>query len=457
MEILTDRYRCRADHLAPVSLSLVSSSRFGFFRFGPEAVCFGSCAGLDPERDPGGFLPNAEPGVRINGSISLPFDPATVIESLRLERYAHILSGLADPASRSILRDIYYQMRPLLGVPLRRQMQRLYLRGWKRITFPKWPVDTSVETIHERLLALQMKAGNLNKLPFVWFWPKGSPSCTIVTHDVEDSRGLTFSHDLMDLNDRFGIKSSFQVVPEKRYPVPWSVLAHIRARGFEVNVHDLDHDGRLFSDHETFLQRAKRINQHGREFKSKGFRSAIMYRNADWLEALDFSYDMSFPNVAHLDPQRGGCCTVMPYFIGKILELPLTTIQDYSLFEILNDYSTRLWEQQIEIIRRKNGLMSFLVHPDYIIDKRPRSVYEQLLAMLADLRARGETWIALPSEVADWWRARSEMRLVESGSGWRIEGPESHRARLAFAVLHGDQLVYELAADERAVPYTLGA
>ena len=53
---------------------------------------------------------------------------------------------------------------------------------------------------------------------------------------------------------------------------------------------------------------------------------------------------MSVPNVAHLEPQRGGCCTVMPYFVGDVLELPLTTIQDYSLFHILGDYSTTLWK-----------------------------------------------------------------------------------------------------------------
>jgi len=46
--------------------------------------------------------------------------------------------------------------------------------------------------------------------------------------------------------------------------------------------------------------------------------------------------NMSVPNVGHLDAQLGGCCTVMPFYIGDILELPLTTTQDYSLFNILN-------------------------------------------------------------------------------------------------------------------------
>jgi hypothetical protein len=111
---------------------------------------------------------------------------------------------------------------------------------------------------------------------------------------------------------------------------------------------------------------------------------------------------MSIPNTAHLDPQRGGCCTVLPYSIGKILELPLTTTQDYSIFNILNDYSILLWEEQISLIREKYGLISFIIHPDYVIDRGARSVYEKLLQHLSGLRAQGQTWIALPGEVAEW-------------------------------------------------------
>ena len=39
---------------------------------------------------------------------------------------------------------------------------------------------------------------------------------------------------------------------------------------------------------------------------SRGFRSGAMYRRQDWFADLEFSYDMSIPNVAHLEPQRGG-------------------------------------------------------------------------------------------------------------------------------------------------------
>ena len=167
-----------------------------------------------------------------------------------------------------------------------------------------------------------------------------------------------------------------------------------------------------------------------------------MYREQGWFEAFEFSYDMSVPNAAHLEPQRGGCCTVMPYFVGDILELPLTTVQDYSLFHILNDYSTTLWKEQIRLIRQHHGLISVITHPDYLVGRREREVYVELLRHLAELRERDGLWMALPGEINRWWRNRQQMTLVASGDGWRIEGPDSDRARVAYATLEDDRLVY---------------
>ncbi len=113
-----------------------------------------------------------------------------------------------------------------------------------------------------------------------------------------------------------------------------------------------------------------KINAYGAEFRAEGFRAAVLYRKQLWYDALQFAFDMSVPNVATYDPQRGGCCTVMPYFLGEILELPVTMSQDYTLFNILDDYSIDLWKQQLEMLVRKNGLISCIVHPDYIIEAK---------------------------------------------------------------------------------------
>ena len=170
----------------------------------------------------------------------------------------------------------------------------------------------------------------------------------------------------------------------------------------------------------------------------------MFYRNIDWLQELNFSYDMSVPNVARLEPQRGGCCTVMPYFLPSgMTELPLTTSEDYTVFHILGDYSTRLWKQQMAIIGEAHGLMSFLVHPDYVIAKRAQDVYRELLERNCPVAIRpwrlGNAAGRSGSLVEGTERDESDS----DGQGWKIEGTGSGRAKIAYACLDGDRLVYE--------------
>lgn len=446
-QLLTERFRCPAD-VADFDVSQDPSRPAGYFRLGPDIICYGHCSSGNPAQSPAGPLHDARKHVVRNGSsVQLPFDPDEVVNSLRCERYlTHLADGGKRLPANKLIRDAYYAIRPLIPVKVRKHLQRIYFRGWDQIPFPAWPVDRTVENIFELLLVLSMKTREVKRTPFIWFWPEGARSCTVLTHDVETSAGRDFCSQLMDLNDSYGIKSSFQIVPEKRYQVPEALLNTIRQRGFEINVHDLNHDGHLFNERDEFLERAERINCYARQFGARGFRSAVMYRNVDWYEALDVSYDMSIPNVAHLDPQRGGCCTVMPFFIGNILELPVTTIQDYTLFNILQDYSIRLWREQISLIRQKHGLINLVIHPDYVIDREARRVYSELLQYVSQLRSDRETWIAKPNEVAQWWRIRGELNLAKEGHSWRIEGDGSERARLAYAVLDDDDsLSYELA------------
>lgn len=347
-KLLSERFRCEngVDFLVRADLSHDP----GYFKLGSEAVCYGQCSfGRSARAVTDTLFDVLDDVVTDASSVHLPFDPAQIIDNLRLERYCQASPTLKTFSSRHVCRSVYYAVRPALRVSVRRHLQKFYFHGWDRIPFPHWPVDTTVENIFARLLALSMKARAVTRVPFIWFWPDGFPSCTMLTHDVETSAGLNFCPQLMDLDDSFGIKSSFQVIPEKRYAVSPSALENIQARGFEVNIHDSNHDGRLMNNREEFLSRVQRINAYGRQFGAQGFRSAMMYRNTEWYDALNFSYDMSVPNVAHLEPQQGGCCTVFPFFIGKVLELPLTTIQDYSLFNILGSYSINLWKEQISL------------------------------------------------------------------------------------------------------------
>jgi hypothetical protein len=444
--VLAEYYRCPQTLLAAFSSAGLSAKYPGYFRLGPDTICYGRLSAGTAAKEPVGNLEDALEHVIVEGKdVQLPFDPGEVVENLRHERYtAHFREE--GRILNELLRKAYYLIRPLLGVPVRRYIQKMHLRGWRDISFPGWPVDTTVERIHQKLLNLSLKARGLERVPFIWFWPDGFSTCAILTHDVEDPPGKDFCGKLMDLDEAAGFRSSFQVVPENRYPVYPDFLESITSRGFEVNVHDLKHDGRLYAEHAEFLRRAKRINNYIREYGAQGFRSGILYRNADWYGAFEFYYDMSIPNVAHLDPQRGGCCTVMPYFIGNIVELPPTCTQDYTLFHILDDYSIDLWKQQIALVRAHHGLISLIIHPDYIREPRAQETYKALLRHLAGLLKEGSTWTALPRDVANWWKERSQMELVCEDGRWRVEGPGQERACVAYATLAGNEVTYSLAS-----------
>jgi hypothetical protein len=135
----------------------------------------------------------------------------------------------------------------------------------------------------------------------------------------------------------------------------------------------------------------------------------------------------------------------MPYYIGEILEIPLTTIQDYSLFNILQDYSIEIWERQIELILEGYGLLSFNTHPDYLIESRARAIYCNLLTHLANIVPERNLWLTQPGEVNRWWRERSQMKLVGKNGRWEIEGPGKERARIAYASSDGQRLIYSFA------------
>ena len=285
-----DHYRCPNDFLNFVLTGKLSSKE-GYFRFGPHATCYGRSCLPTPESD---FEPLAsdlaKEVVVSDGSLTLPFDPTEIIDNLRLERYAENTGGV-----RGILRRMYYLVRPLTTRSLRKRVQQFEARNWRKQVFPQWPVDTTVESLCERLMLLSLRAKGIDRAPFVWFWPDGARGCLTMTHDVETEVGRDLCAELMDLDDAFGIKASFQIIPEKRYSVSPKFLDSIHNWRFEVGVQDLNHDGRLFDSRGGFLRRVQIINRYGREYGARGFRAGVLYRRPEWYDALDLSFDMSVP------------------------------------------------------------------------------------------------------------------------------------------------------------------
>jgi len=435
-EAFLNFFRCPSE-LGLFQLRDKLSSEEGFFSFG-AATCYGKSANAVSRLSRHRLLDASDATAFEGDSVLLGFNPTQAAENLRRERY------LSERGGGRWLRSLYYAVRPILAFPVRKAVQRRVLSRRLKEKFPSWPVDCSVEQILESLMSLLLRGREREEIPFIWFWPEGHSVALMITHDVEDELGAANCDMLMDLDDSVGLKSAFQLVPEVRYEGFEKLVADVRARGFEANLHDLDHDGRLYDNLKRFRKRAKRINEYAAKFRLNGFRAGAMHRNQDWFHLLDFQYDMSVPNVSHLEPQRGGCCTVMPYFVGNLLELPLTTVQDYALFYILEEQSIDLWKRQIDIIASHHGLISFIVHPDYIVRPTERRLYRELLRHISDLRDESGIWWALPGEINVWWRQRAQLQLRKKGNEWQIEGEGSERARVAFARLEAGKLQYRI-------------
>jgi glycosyltransferase involved in cell wall biosynthesis len=444
-------FKC-ADAIRALRADEPTTKKPGFFRFGRDLICYGPVASISPVKSPFANLPDVESLLRYeDGQVVLPFVPEQIAEGLLNETYSNQMEPeYTRLGSHSAVRRIYYWGRPLLSLRLRSVLQRIKLRGKLKSPFPSWPVDRSVDKLFEKLMIATIRANGGGPVPFIWFWPEGKQAAFVLTHDVEDDAGKTFCSSLMDIDDEYGFKASFQIVPEERYSVEPEFLQQFRDRQFDICVHDLNHDGYLYREYSEFKRRAKLINYYCKVFGANGFRSGVLYRNLRWYGEFDFAYDMSVPNVGHLDPQGGGCCTVMPYYVGDILEIPVTLTQDYSLFHILHQYSIDLWKQQIRTITDGHGLISVIIHPDYVIEPEQQQLFRSLLDFVRQQCSARQIWATVPSAINSWWRQRSAMNLVQGPEGWQVRGEGSDRARVAYACLSGDSLVYSFTPVEAA-------
>jgi len=99
----------------------------------------------------------------------------------------------------------------------------------------------------------------------------------------------------------------------------------------------------------------------------------------------------------------------------------------------------------MNLIMKQHGLISFIIHPDYIQTRRSQDTYIQLLSHLSETREQKGLWIALPGEVNTWWRQRDNMKIIWKHGGWTIEGAGSERATIAYAAIKNNTLSYRIA------------
>jgi len=326
-----------------------------------------------------------------------------------------------------LFRDLYYLLKPAIPLRVRRAARRALSIRQRRRFERCWPIDEAS-----------------GRPPDDWpGWPGGKKFAFVLTHDVEGTRGLHRCRELAAMESRLGFRSSFNFVPEGEYATPPSLRAFLTGAGFEIGVHDLHHDGKLYRSRKAFELNAERINHYVKAWGAAGFRSAFMLHNLDWLHRLHVLYDASTFDTDPFEPQPDGVKTIFPFwvpgpssaftapltstaldFVSKdsdlatvpkgrsgvgYVELPYTLAQDSTVFLVLGESTTDIWTRKLDWVASRGGLALLNVHPDYMSFDEPSrasdhahygaGLYEQFLTYAMGRYGR-EAWFALPHEVA---------------------------------------------------------
>lgn len=338
---------------------------------------------------------------------------------------------------------LYYGLRPLMPRALQLWLRRLYARRQAKTTFPAWPIEPILVTKTNAALRERILQSGGNPVPLINYWPHGARAAVILTHDVEWEYGAKNIARVRAIERKYDVVSSWNFVPE-RYSFDKSIFRELQAEGCEIGVHGLYHDGRDFATREIFEERLPKMNAYIKGWKASGFRSPATHRHPDWIPMLAAEYDSSYPDTDPFEPQAGGCCSILPFFLKNgMVELPITMPQDHTLFEILRVKSIDLWKQKADWIIENHGLVNLIVHPDYMLTDKALGYYEEFLHYIT---ARENLWFALPREVARWWRERAASHIVtHNGIAPHVEGPAADLATVVWASLHNDQVVFSAA------------
>jgi len=312
---------------------------------------------------------------------------------------------------------LYYRFKPFLPKRLRMGARRLVAQAQRRRTAHSWPINE-----------------HAGATPAGWpGWPKGEKFALVLTHDVEGASGLAKCRQLMQLEQALGFRSSFNFIPEgDEYRVSAAQREELTSQGFEVGVHDLRHDGKLYWRRKVFPENARSINRYLEQWGAHGFRSGFMLHELDWLHQLDIRYDSSTFDTDPFEPQPDGMETIFPFWMprpdgGGYVELPYTLPQDSTLFLVLQESSPEIWKRKLDWIAEKGGMALLNVHPDWVsFDPTAKPVHEFPCAhyreFLEYVRTRyaNQYWQPLPREMAAYV------------SGFRPAGPRLPRRKICM-------------------------
>src|SRR3569833_2632194 len=207
-------------------------------------------------------------------------------------------------------------------------------------------------------------------------WPGGKKFALVLTHDVEGQLGVDKSRQLMRLEKGLGFQASFNFIPKGTYEVPDQLRNELTRNGFEVGVHDLRHDGKLYHTRGEFSKNAALINEFLRDWNAVGFRSGFMLHKLSWLHDLNTEYDASTFDTDPFEPQPDHRNTIIPFWInapegsqnprGGYVELPYTLAQDSTMFLLFREKTPEIWLRKLDWVVQHGGMVLVNTHPDYM-------------------------------------------------------------------------------------------
>lgn len=315
---------------------------------------------------------------------------------------------------------LFYTVKPFIP----RRLQILLRRTLIAVRAPRY---RHVWPINERS----------NRQPDGWTgWPEPKRFALVLMHDVETERGQGKCRQLMQLEQSMGFRSSFNFVPE-RYAVSSKLRQDLVKEGFEIGVHGLKHDGKLFLSRSKFQHDAVYINRYLKDWGSVGFVSPSMHRNLDWMHDLDIEYDASTFDTDPFEPQPGGMETIFPFTVhgeaGRkgYVELPYTLPQDFTLFVLMKERDIDIWKKKLDWIAANGGMALLITHPDYMapenegcqIDEYPIGFYREFLDYTTQ-QYGGQYWNPLPKDIARFWREGPLEEARANGEMGKTTAPE---------------------------------
>jgi len=210
---------------------------------------------------------------------------------------------------------------------------------------------------------------------------QGKCAVVCLTHDVDTSVGYNFIPQLINIENKFKIKTSFNFLTEGEYELKENIFLLLKKNGFEIGLHGATHDISFGYQKKEKIEKIISTITNQKNFSRCGFRSPALSISNRLIQILDkygISYDSS---VSIYYEKLAGC---YPYFFPKtkVWELPLCLQDDvlFRDFKLKENQAFFLVKEFIEDIKKINGVCVLNFHP--ILIKNNFNCYKKILGFL---------------------------------------------------------------------------